>query len=60
MSTTEVEKTKSDGQAFVIFNLIIRTVFKSAMSALFGSIIMIQILAHLPLADVILPANANQ
>ena len=25
---------------------------------LFGAIIMIQILAHLPLADIVLPANA--
>ena len=27
---------------------------------LFGAIIMIQILAHLPLADIVLPANALQ
>ena len=60
MSTQEVEDAKLEGQAFVIFNIIIRTAFKTAMNLLFGSIVMLQILAHLPLADVILPANANQ
>ena len=44
----------------MIINIILKTVFKSAMSLLFGSIIMIQILAHLPLADIVLPANALQ
>ena len=30
------------------------------MAMLFGSIVVIQILAHLPLADIYLPANAHQ
>ena len=60
MSQVEVEKTQAQGQAFVAGNIVLRTLFKQAMSMLFGSIIMIQILAHLPLADIVLPANALQ
>lgn len=38
-----------------------RTIFKQAMAMLFGSIIMIQILAHLPMADMAeLPATAQE
>lgn len=43
---------------FVILNLILKTLFSQAMTMLFGAIIMVQILAHLPLADIVLPANA--
>ena len=45
----------------VISNLIMRLIFKQAMAMLFGAIIMIQILAHLPLADMAdLPASAAE
>lgn len=60
LSSSEVETAKLEGQTFVIMNLIIRTFFKTAMNMLLGSIIMMQILAHLPLADITLPANAHQ
>jgi len=60
MSDEEVEDAQDKGQAFIIVNLILRTIFAQAMNMLFGSIMVIQILAHLPLADIMLPANALQ
>lgn len=58
MSEEEIAQVTSTAQAAVLLNLILRMVFAQAMAMLFSSIIMVQILAHLPLADVMLPANA--
>lgn len=44
----------------MIGNLIFSLLLKQTMAMLFGSIVVIQILAHLPLADIYLPANAQQ
>ncbi len=60
MSEEKVQEVTSIGQEFVLANLLLKMVFKQAMSMMFSSIIMIQILAHLPLADITLPANALQ
>ena len=47
-------------QTFVVTNLVLKFVLKESMSVLFGSIMSLQILAHLPLANINLPANAMQ
>lgn len=60
LSEEEVEQVVQTGQNFVIANLVLSQIFKQVMNMLLGSIIMIQILAHLPLADINLPANALQ
>ena len=60
MSDSEVEKIGNQGQAFILSQIILRSFFKQAMGMLFGSIIMLQILAHVPLSDIYLPANARQ
>ena len=60
MSEEKVKEVTAYGQEFVLVNLLLKMVFKQAMSMMFSSIIMVQILAHLPLADIILPANALQ
>lgn len=44
----------------MIGNLVMSLLLKQTMAMLFGSIVVIQILAHLPLADIYLPANAHQ
>ena len=41
-------------------NLIISLILKTTLQMVIGSIIVIQILAHFPLADITLPANAYQ
>jgi len=43
-----------------VTNLVLKFVLKESMSVLFGSIMSLQILAHLPLANINLPANAMQ
>ena len=60
MSKEKVKEVTAYGQEFVLVNLLLKMVFKQAMSMMFSSIIMVQILAHLPLADITLPANALQ
>ena len=58
MSEDAIKSVTSTAQTAVLINLLLKTVFAQAITMLFSSIIMVQILAHLPLADVVLPANA--
>ena len=61
MTVEELESVANQGKAFVIGNLLTRTIFNQAMQILFGAIVMIQILAHLPLAQMAeLPATASE
>ena len=47
-------------QSFVITNLVISLLFSGILNVLIGSIIVIQIMAHMPLADIYMPANARE
>ena len=58
MSEQLVENTKATAKTAIISNLILSTIFKNAMGKLLASILIFQLLAHLPLADIVLPANA--
>ena len=60
LSEVEVEAAQKQGQTLVIVNFIASLILKSTLQLIIGSIVVIQILAHLPLADVVLPANALQ
>ena len=60
LSEEEVKKAKQTGQAVVISNLFLSIFLQSTLSMMIGSIVVVQILAHLPLADIYLPANALQ
>ena len=60
LSEIEVQEAKETGQKFVLVNFILSLILKSTLQILLGSIITLQILAHFPLADIILPANARQ
>ena len=42
----------------ILVELVMALLFKNIINKLMGSIIIFQILAHMPLADIILPANA--
>ena len=44
-------------QLFVIANIILSIFITSAMQLLFGTIIILQILAHFPLIEIVLPSN---
>ena len=44
----------------VIINLILSMLFKQIIATLLGSILVVQILAHMPLTDINLPANLLQ
>ena len=55
-----VESIKDTANTVIIGNVFIKFAFKSTMSVVFGSIISLQILAHLPLSNVVLPARAME
>ena len=55
-----MQNTKATAKTAIISNLILSLIFKNAMSMLLASILIFQLLAHLPLADIVLPANALQ
>ena len=57
MSVEELKETKQSGQKIVIVSFIMSQVLKTVMSTIFGSIVIVQILAHLPLTDVFMPVN---
>ena len=58
MDEEEKKKLVQNSKTGVILNFVLAFVFKNIMNMLLGSIIIFQILAHLPIADLILPANA--
>ena len=59
LSAAEVKENKETGQALVIGNLFMSMLLKQTLAMLLGSIVVVQILAHFPLADIYLPANAH-
>ena len=60
MSEEEQEKLVSNAKTAVLAELVMAVLFKNILNSLMGSIIIFQILAHMPLADMILPASAFQ
>ena len=59
LTQEEKESTVSTAKTSVLAEILVGSVFlKNIMQTLLGSIIIFQILAHLPLADILLPANS--
>lgn len=58
MNVEEKEKVVANAKAAIFAELVVAILFNNIMNRLLGSIIVFQILAHMPLADIILPANA--
>ena len=58
MNVEEKEKVVANAKAAIFAELVVAVLFNNIMNRLLGSIIVFQILAHMPLADIILPANA--
>ena len=56
----ELEEKQSQGQAFVFGNLIVNSIFASSANLVTGPLSVMQILAHFPMSDIMLPANALQ
>ena len=48
------------GQSVVVSNIFVSFGWERSLQLLFGSILILQVLAHLPLANVFLPANTHQ
>lgn len=57
MSSVELKSAQQTGQTVVLTKMVISRVMKPVLSMVLGSIMVLQILAHLPLSDVTLPAN---
>jgi len=60
MSSEELASTQETGQQIVLINLIASRLLKQILAMVFGSILVVQILAHVPLADIFMPANVLQ
>ena len=60
MSTQELRQTQNSCQNVVITQLLLSLLFSHVLATLLGSILVVQILAHVPLTDLNLPANLLQ
>ena len=60
MSSLQIKAAQDAGQQVVIIQLIVSRLLKGVLSMVLGSIMVVQILAHLPLSDVNLTANVLQ
>ena len=60
MSEEEADDMSFTGKSFILGKLGLKFFFKQSMNMLFSSIIVLQIISHLPLAEINLPANALQ
>ena len=58
MNPEEKQKTVKVAKSAVFIEMFLAIALKNVMNMLLSSIIIFQILAHLPLADIFLPANA--
>ena len=58
MSVENNELTDASAKTLILTNLLFGFFFKYSINVFFSSIISLQILAHLPLANITLPANA--
>ena len=57
MSDLEKEQTSGSGQAILGLRVFSRRLFKQVLSTVFGSIMVIQILAHFPMTDINMSSN---
>ena len=60
MSPQELENNQETGQQIVIVQLILSQLLSQVLAMVFGSILVVQIMAHLPLTDINLPVNVLQ
>ena len=60
LSDEFTERTKGTSQSILLTNIVIWKIFATSMQTLFGSIIALQIIGHLPLQNVQLPATSIQ
>ena len=55
MTDSQVAEAQSAGQIFVLIRLVSRRLLKHVLATTLGSIVVVQILAHLPMTDLNLP-----
>ena len=60
MSEEEKKQVVQKAKTGVLIEIVLAFIFSPLMNMLLGSIVIFQILAHLPIADMILPANSLQ
>ena len=60
MEQEQKEGITRSTRSFLITQILFKEWFKTSMQLVFGSVIALQILAHLPLANILLPANAME
>ena len=60
MTEDELQQVQRNANTVIISELIVSILFNSVLSTLLGSILVLQILAHLSLANIYLPANLLQ
>ena len=60
MGALELQSVQESGQQIVIIQLLLSLLLKQVLAMVFGSILVVQIISHLPLTDIHLPVNVLQ